>query len=98
MRSEAAFTLANRVAAPPVLAAGVVCLAAGALALGTGGAMLTVIVAVGGAGTRSLASLSGRAPERRTPAGLPARRLAAPAAPGRVLSAGMPRRRLPFSP
>lgn len=54
LRSDTAFTTANRVAAPPVLAAGAVCVAAGALALGTGGALLTVIVAVGGAGTVAL--------------------------------------------
>ena len=59
LRSDAAFTLANRVAAPPVLAAGAVCVAAGALALGAGGVMLTVIVAVGGAGTVALLIAAG---------------------------------------
>ncbi|MGH3938734.1 MAG: SdpI family protein [Pseudonocardiaceae bacterium] len=59
LRSEAAFILANRVAAPPVLAAGAVCVLTGALALGTDGAMLTVIVAVGGAGTLALVIAGG---------------------------------------
>lgn len=54
LRSDVAFSAANRVAAPPVLAAGTICVAAGALALGTGGATLTVIVAVAGAGTITL--------------------------------------------
>lgn len=59
LRSEAAFALANRVAAPPVLAAGAVCVVAGALALGTGGGMLTMIVAVGGAGAFGLVIAGG---------------------------------------
>lgn len=50
LRSEAAFIAANRVAAPPVLAAGAVCAAGGALAFGTGGPALAVIVGVTGAG------------------------------------------------
>ncbi len=54
LRSDAAFAVANRVAAPPVLAAGAVCAAAGALALGADGATLTVIVAVAGVGTVAL--------------------------------------------
>jgi uncharacterized membrane protein len=54
LRSEAAFSAANRVAAPPVLAAGAVCTAGGALALGTGGAALVVIVGVTAAGTVGL--------------------------------------------
>ncbi|MFN2477729.1 MAG: SdpI family protein [Pseudonocardiaceae bacterium] len=54
LRSDAAFVAANRVAAPPVLAAGVVCAAAGTLALGTNGAALAVIVAVAGTGTVGL--------------------------------------------
>ncbi|MCA1671945.1 MAG: SdpI family protein [Actinobacteria bacterium] len=54
LRSDAAFAVANRVAAPTVLAAGAVCAAAGALALGADGAMLTVIVAVAGVGTVGL--------------------------------------------
>jgi uncharacterized membrane protein len=54
LRSDAAFVAANRVAAPPVLAAGMISALGGALALGTGGALLTVIVAVTGAGTLAL--------------------------------------------
>ena len=45
LRSDAAFSAANRVAAPTV---------GGALALGTGGATLAVIVAVAGAGAVGL--------------------------------------------
>jgi hypothetical protein len=48
LRSEAAFSAANRVAAPPVLAAG------GALAFGAGGLALTAIVGVAGAGAIGL--------------------------------------------
>ncbi len=54
LRSDTAFAAANRVAAPPVLAAGAICATAGALALGADGALLTVIVAVAGAGTVAL--------------------------------------------
>ncbi|PZS40530.1 MAG: hypothetical protein DLM62_02410 [Pseudonocardiales bacterium] len=54
LRSDAAFIAVNRVAAPPVLAAGTVCAAGGALALGSGGAALTVIVAVAGTGAVGL--------------------------------------------
>ena len=54
LRSDAAFAVANRVAAPTVLAAGAVCAAAGTLALGADGAMLMVIVAVAGVGTVGL--------------------------------------------
>ncbi len=54
LRSEAAFIAANRVAAPPVLAAGAVCAAGGVLAFGTGGPALAVIVGVAGAGTVGL--------------------------------------------
>ncbi|MDQ2790921.1 MAG: SdpI family protein [Actinomycetota bacterium] len=58
LRSDAAFIAANRVAAPPVLAAAAVCIAGGGLALGAGGPALTVIVAVAGAGAVGL-SLAG---------------------------------------
>ncbi|MDQ2882973.1 MAG: SdpI family protein [Actinomycetota bacterium] len=58
LRSDAAFIAANRVAAPPVLAAGAVCIAGGGLALGSGGPALPVIVAVAGAGSVGL-SLAG---------------------------------------
>lgn len=54
LRSDAAFAAANRVAAPTVLAAASVCAIAGTLALGAHDAMLTVIVAVAGAGTVGL--------------------------------------------
>ena len=54
LRSDAAFIAANRVAAPPVLAAGVVCTVGGGLALGSAGSALTVIVAVTGAGALGL--------------------------------------------
>jgi hypothetical protein len=54
LRSEAAFIAANRVAAPPVLAAGAVCAAGGVLAFATGGPALAVIVGVTGAGTVGL--------------------------------------------
>ncbi|MDQ4092738.1 MAG: SdpI family protein, partial [Actinomycetota bacterium] len=54
LRSDAAFIAANRVAAPPVFAAGVICAAGGALALGAAGSALTVIVGVAGAGTVGL--------------------------------------------
>lgn len=59
LRTDASFTVANRVAAPPVLAAGAVCGVAGALALGTGGVLLTVIVAVGGTGALTLVIAGG---------------------------------------
>lgn len=54
LRSEAAFIAANRVAAPPVLAAGAVCAIGGALAFGTVGTALPVIVGVAGAGAVGL--------------------------------------------
>ena len=54
LRSEAAFSAANRVAAPPVLAAGAICAAGGALAFGTSGPALTAIVGVAGAGAIGL--------------------------------------------
>ncbi|MGH3672862.1 MAG: SdpI family protein [Pseudonocardiaceae bacterium] len=54
LRSDAAFVAANRVGAPPVLAAAAVCAAGGGLALGADGAVLAVIVAVAGAGALGL--------------------------------------------
>ncbi|HEX2300683.1 MAG TPA: SdpI family protein [Pseudonocardiaceae bacterium] len=54
LRSDAAFAAANRVAAPSVLAAGVISAVAGALALGADGPMLTVIVTVAGVGVLGL--------------------------------------------
>jgi uncharacterized membrane protein len=54
LRSEAAFIAANHVAAPLVLAAGAISAAGGALAFGTGGPALAVIVGVAGAGAVGL--------------------------------------------
>jgi uncharacterized membrane protein len=54
LRSDAAFSTANRVAAPSVVAAGAVCAAGGALALSAGGPALAVIVALAGAGAVGL--------------------------------------------
>jgi uncharacterized membrane protein len=71
LRSDAAFVAANRVAAPPVLAAGAVCTAGGGLALGAGGSALTVIVAVAGAGTVGLL-LAGGLLGHRVAAAIPA--------------------------
>ncbi|MBV9728606.1 MAG: SdpI family protein [Pseudonocardiales bacterium] len=71
LRSEAAFSAANRVAAPPVLAAGTVCAAGGALALGTGGPALTAIVAVAGVGAVGLL-LAGGLLGHRVAAAMPA--------------------------
>ena len=59
LRSDAAFIIANRVAAPPVLAAGGVCVLAGALALGAGGPALTVIMAVAAVGAVGLVLVGG---------------------------------------
>ena len=54
LRSDDAFSAANRVAAPTVVAAGAVCAAGGALALSADGAALAVIVAVAGTGAVGL--------------------------------------------
>lgn len=54
LRSDAAFVAANRVAAPPVLAAGAVCAAGGGLALGADGPALIMIVGVAGIGAVGL--------------------------------------------
>jgi uncharacterized membrane protein len=54
LRSAAAFSEANRVAAPPMLAAAAVCAAGGAVALGTDGPALTVIVSLVGVSTVGL--------------------------------------------
>jgi hypothetical protein len=59
LRSDAAFITANRVAAPPVLAAGGICAAGGALALGAGGPALIVIVTVVGTGAVGLVLAGG---------------------------------------
>ncbi|MGH3722295.1 MAG: SdpI family protein [Pseudonocardiaceae bacterium] len=73
LRSEAAFRAANRVAAPPVLAASAICAAGGALALGTGGPALTVIVGVTGASAVGLL-LAGGLLGHRVAAAMPAPR------------------------
>ena len=54
LRSDAAFAVANRVAAPPVLAAGALCAVGGGLVLGSTGPALTMIVSVTGAGAVGL--------------------------------------------
>jgi uncharacterized membrane protein len=59
LRSDAAFTVANRVAAAPVLAAGAVCAVGGGLALGSAGPVLTMIVSVTGAGALGLVLAGG---------------------------------------
>jgi len=70
LRSAAAFSTANRVAAPPVLAAGAVCALGGALAFGTAGPALPVIVAVVGVGALALL-LAGGLLGHRAAAALP---------------------------
>ena len=67
LRSDTAFIAANRVAAPPILAAGVICAAAGGLALGTDGPALTMIVGVAGAGAFALALAGGLLGHRVAP-------------------------------
>lgn len=59
LRSDAAFCAANRVAAPPVVAAGVVCATGGALCFTTTGAGLAVIAGITGAGTLILVVAGG---------------------------------------
>jgi uncharacterized membrane protein len=54
LRSDAAFIVANRVAAPPVLAAGALCAVGGGLVLGSTGPALMMIVLVTGAGAVGL--------------------------------------------
>ncbi|HVE96369.1 MAG TPA: SdpI family protein [Pseudonocardiaceae bacterium] len=71
LRSDAAFVAANRVAAPPVLAAGAVCAAGGGLALGANGSALTVIAAVAGIGAVGLL-LAGGLLGHRVAADIPA--------------------------
>lgn len=71
LRSDATFVAANRVAAPPVLAAGAVCTVGGGLALGSTGPALTIIVAVVGAGAIGLL-LAGGLLGHRVAAAIPA--------------------------
>jgi hypothetical protein len=59
LRSQAAFSAANRVAAAPIGAAGVVCAAGGALALRAQGAELAVITGITGAGAVGLVLAAG---------------------------------------
>ncbi|HEX6403794.1 MAG TPA: SdpI family protein [Pseudonocardiaceae bacterium] len=73
LRSDAAFIAANRVAAPPVLAAGAVCTVGGGLALGSAGSALTVIVAVTGAGALALLLAGGLLGHRVAAATVPPR-------------------------
>jgi uncharacterized membrane protein len=54
LRSDTAFVVANRVAAPPVLAAGALCTVGGGLTLGAAGPVLMMIVSVTGAGVIGL--------------------------------------------
>ena len=58
--------------APPILAAGVICAAAGGLALGTDGPALTMIVGVAGTGAFALA-LAGGLLGHRVAAAMPPR-------------------------
>lgn len=71
LRSDAAFIAANRVAAPPVIAAGAVCTVGGALALVSAGPALTVIVAVTGAGALGLLLAGGLLGHRVAAATIP---------------------------
>lgn len=73
LRSDVAFSMANRVAAPPILAAAVVCTAAGALALASVGAMLAVIVSVAALGALTLMVAGGLLGHRVAVAMTPAR-------------------------
>ena len=59
LRSDAAFIAANRMAAPPILAADVIYTAAGGLALGTDGPALIMIVGVVGTGRLARALAGG---------------------------------------
>jgi hypothetical protein len=65
LASEAAFTLANRVAAMPLAAAGLVAAAGGAVVLAGGPAeMAWVVLAVAGVGTMVLTGLGGALGDR----------------------------------
>lgn len=86
LRSEAAFVAANRVAAPPVLAAGGICAAGGALAGATGGPALAAIVGVTGAGTIGLLIAGGLLGHRAATA-LPSCAGCSCTGPNRVLDA-----------
>jgi uncharacterized membrane protein len=73
LRSDAAFIVANRVAAPPVLAAGALCTVSGGLAWGASGPALTIIVSVTGAGAVGLLLAGGLLGHRAAAATVPAR-------------------------
>ena len=72
LRSEAAFVAANRIAAPPVLGAGAICAAGGAVALGTSGLALALIVSMAGVSAFALVLAGGLLGHRVAAAG-PAR-------------------------
>lgn len=59
LRSDAAFAAANRVAAPPVLAAAAVCLTGGVVCFAATGIALAVVAGVTGAGTLLLVLAGG---------------------------------------
>lgn len=59
LRSDAAFRAANRVAAPPIVAAGVVCATGGALCFAATGAVLAVVAGITGASTLLLVVAGG---------------------------------------
>lgn len=59
LRCDAAFGTANRVAAPPTLAAGTICVIAGAFAFVSTGSTLVVVLAVGAVGAVTLAVVGG---------------------------------------
>lgn len=72
LRSDAAFAAANRVAAPPVTAAGVVCAVGGVLTLGASGGMLAVFCTVTGVATLALVLVGGVLGDRAAAAIRPA--------------------------
>ena len=72
LRSEAAFVAANRIAAPPLLGAGAICAAGGAVALGTSGLALGLIVSMAGVSAFALV-LAGGLLGHRVAAAVPAR-------------------------
>lgn len=59
LRSDETFRLANRVAAPALLAGGVACLLGGGVTFGANGAALVVVAAVSGFGAVALAAAGG---------------------------------------
>lgn len=59
LRSDAAFRAANRVAAPPLVAAGASCVTGGVLCFAVTGTVLAVVAGVTGAGTLTLVVTGG---------------------------------------